>query len=104
RRDRCEVALNHVNSAMPHFKRMHEMTVEHAHEEIQLLAIDVSGMLLECTAPMPSWRDQHKSTDQTPSYAYLKRVLQLLTWLRGGERWVLKSPQHLEQFRPLLAT
>ena len=104
RRARCEMALDHVNTVMPHFVRMHEMTVEHAHEEIQLLAIDVSGMLLECIAPMPTWRDHYKATDQTPSYAYLKRVLQALTWLRGGDRWVLKSPQHLEQFRPLLAT
>jgi hypothetical protein len=37
-------------------------------------------------------------------YAYLKKVLQVLTWLRGGERWVLKSPQHLEQFPALAAT
>ena len=26
---------------------MHEMTVDHAHEEIQLLANDISGMLFE---------------------------------------------------------
>ena len=25
-----------------------------------------------------------------------------LTWLRGGERWVLKSPQHIEQIRALI--
>ena len=29
-------------------------------------------------------------------------MLQVLQWQRGGERWVLKSPQHLEQFGPLL--
>ena len=39
-----------------------------------------------------------------PHYAYLKRVLQALQWLRGGERWVLKSPQHLEQFPALVDT
>ena len=31
-------------------------------------------------------------------------MLQVLTWLRGGTRWVLKSPQHLEQFGPLMST
>jgi hypothetical protein len=86
---------------MPHFKRMHEMTVDHVHEEIQLLAIDFSTMLFETMAPMPTWRDAYLATDQTPSYAYLKRVMQVLTYLRGGERWVLKSPQHIEQFGPL---
>jgi hypothetical protein len=30
------------------------------------------------------------------------KVLQVLQWLRGGTRWVLKTPQHLEQF-PVLA-
>ena len=40
--------------------------------------------------------------DQRPSYAYLKKILQALQWLRGGTRWVLKSPQHLEQFPALL--
>ncbi len=51
---------------------------------------------------MPTWRDYYLGHDQTPHYEYLKQVLQVLTWLRGGERWVLKSPQHCEQIRPLL--
>jgi hypothetical protein len=83
---------------------MHEMTVEHVHEEIQLLAIDFSTMLFETTAAMPSWRDYYMSHDQTPHYEYLRTVLKVLQWLRGGERWVLKSPQHLEQFPVLRAT
>ena len=87
---------------MPYFTRMHEMTVEHTHEEIQLLAIDFSSMLFETTAPMPLWRDDYLARDQRPSYAYLVKVLKVLQWLRGGSRWVLKTPQHLEQF-PVLA-
>jgi hypothetical protein len=31
-------------------------------------------------------------------------VLKALTWLRGPRRWVLKSPQHLEQLLPLRDT
>jgi hypothetical protein len=50
---------------------------------------------------MPTWRDYYRGTDQTPAYDYLKRVLKVLQWQRGGTRWVLKSPQHLEQFGPL---
>jgi hypothetical protein len=103
RRARTEAALSMLNTALPHFKRMHEMTTDHVHEEIQLLAIDFSTMLFETMAVMPSWRDWYKATDQTPTYRYLRTVLQVLQWLRGGDRWVLKSPQHLEQFHPLLA-
>jgi sulfotransferase family protein len=99
---RTEAALDFINTAMPYFRRMHEMTVEHVHEEIQLLAIDFSTMLFETTSTMPSWRDYYLTHDQTPHYEYMRTVLQTLQWLRGGERWVLKSPQHLEQF-PVLA-
>jgi hypothetical protein len=94
-------ALEVVNTALPYFKRMHEMTPDEVHEEINLLAMDVSSMFFETMAPMPTWRDYYRSTDQTPAYEYLKRVLKVLQFLRGGERWVLKSPQHLEQFGPL---
>ncbi len=31
-------------------------------------------------------------------------MLQILQWYRPRERWVLKSPQHLEQIGPLLTT
>jgi hypothetical protein len=104
RRARTEAGLSFLDVAMPYFNRMHEMTVDHTHEEIQLLAIDFSSMLLETTAPMPTWRDAYRARDQRPSYAYLRRVLQVLQWLRGGTRWVLKSPQHLEQFPALVDT
>lgn len=104
RRDRCATALELTNTSMPEFKRMHDMTVEHAHEEIQLLANDISGMLFESVYHIPSFAAHYKAHDQSPSYAYLKRMLQAMQWLRGGTRWVLKSPQHLEQFPTLLAT
>lgn len=104
RRARTEQGLALIDAAMPHFKRMHEMTVDHVHEEIQLLAIDFSTMLFETMALMPSWRDWYQSHDQTPAYEYMKTVLQAMQWLRGGDRWVLKSPQHLEQFGPLVTT
>jgi hypothetical protein len=101
---RTDQALNFTNSAMPYFKRMHEMTADHVHEEIQLLAIDFSTMLFETVAPLSTWRDYYMAHDQRSSYAYMKKVLQVLQWLRGGTRWVLKSPQHIEQFPALYET
>jgi hypothetical protein len=101
---RTALAVDVANQTMPYFNRMHEMTVDHVHEEIQLLAIDVSTMLFETLSLLPSWRDSYRARDQTPSYEYLRNVLKVLQWQRGGSRWVLKSPQHLEQFGPLQAT
>jgi hypothetical protein len=103
RRARTDAGLLFLDAAAPHFKRMHEMTVDHVHEEIQLLAMDYSSMLFETTSAMPSLRDDYLARDQTQHYEYMKTVLKVLTWLRGGERWVLKSPQHIEQFGPLMA-
>ena len=57
-----------------------------------------------CYARVPAWRDFYFTLDQHAHYAYLKKVLQVLTFLRGPNRWVLKSPQHLEQIPALLAT
>ena len=102
--ERTALALSFLDVAMPYFNRMHEMTVEHTHEEIQILAMDFSSMLFETTAPMPAWRDDYLARDQRPTYAYLVKVLKVMQWERGGTRWVLKSAQHLEQFPVLVDT
>ena len=73
--ERCGVALDFTNRALPLFKRMHDMTLDHVHEEIQLLAMDFSTMLFEATFPLPTYRDWYDATDQTESYRYLRTVL-----------------------------
>ncbi|MDP7737610.1 sulfotransferase [Mycobacterium paragordonae] len=97
RRARMDVAVSVINLVMPHFPLMHEMTTDHVHEEIQLLANDFSTMLFETLAHVPAWRDYYQAHDQSPHYRYLATQLKAMQFLRGGERWLLKSPQHLEQ-------
>ncbi len=99
-RSRQGIAMQ--DDVIPLFKLMFNLQAERAHEEIDLLAIDFSTMFFETLAPLARWRDYYMAHDQTPHYQYLRKVLQVLTWLRGGERWLLKSPQHLEQFGPLM--
>jgi hypothetical protein len=100
---RTAQSLAFMNDALPYWRRMHEMTFDHSHEEIHLLAMDFSGTLFAAMGPIPSYWEWYHATDQTRSYRYLRTLLQVLTWLGGGDRWVLKAPQHLEQFRPLTA-
>jgi Sulfotransferase family len=97
RKTRMDAAVEFMNAAMPHFPLMHEMTTEHVHEEIQLLANDFSSMLFETLAHVPRWRDYYLTHDQTSSYEHLALQLKALQFLRGGRRWLLKTPQHLEQ-------
>ncbi|MDT7732378.1 MAG: hypothetical protein QOK45_2631 [Mycobacterium sp.] len=99
---RMDVAVSVMNMLMPHFALMHEMTTDHVHEEIQLLANDFSTMFMETLAYVPRWRDYYLAHDQTSTYEYLATQLKALQFLRGGRRWLLKSPQHLEQL-PVLA-
>jgi hypothetical protein len=101
---RCLAQYEQTAARMPLLKAMHDMTPEHVHEEIELQDLDVASYQLEWLCRAPRWRDHYLGLDQRPHYAYLKNVLQALQWLRGPDRWVLKSPQHLEQLGPLLAT
>ncbi|MFG1931088.1 sulfotransferase family protein [Mycobacterium sp. NPDC048908] len=94
---RMDMAVAVMNTLMPHFALMHEMTTEHVHEEIQLLANDFSTMFMETLAHVPRWETYYLGHDQTSTYEYLATQLRALQFLRGGRRWLLKSPQHLEQ-------
>jgi hypothetical protein len=100
---RAQAGIEGRNQLLPHFDAMHEMTVDHVHEEINLLAMDFGTMYFENIGAggTPAYRDYYRGEDQTPHYRYLRRILQALSWLRGPRRWILKSPQHLEQLGPL---
>lgn len=104
RRTRCAEALVLQDAIMPYFKNMHEMTADHTHEEVELICSDYSSILFENYAIVPRLRDYYLSHKQTPHYAYMKRVLQVLQWYYPKKRWVLKSPQHMEQLDALVAT
>ena len=91
-----------MKAGAPFVAAMHPMEPDHVHEENELMAPDFSNYNLEWVARAPGWRDHYLAHDQTPHYEFLGRCLKALQWLRGPQRWVLKSPQHLEQLAPLM--
>jgi len=101
---RCHEAWEGMRLTLPHLSAMHPMEPTHVHEELELELPDFSSYTPEWVARCPQWRDYYLSHDQTPHYEYLRTVLQILQWMRPRPRWVLKSPQHLEQLGPLLST
>ncbi len=101
---RCLRTYEQASARLPLLKAMHDMPPEHVHEEVELLDLDFASYQLEWVCAAPSWRDFYLGLDMRRHYAYLKKVLQALQWLRGPDRWVLKSPQHLEQLVPLHET
>ena len=83
---------------------MHDRPPWSIEEECELLDLDLCTYVLEWSARVPTWRDHAETLDHRRHYAFLRRQLQVLTYLRGPDRWVLKCPQHLERLDALMAT
>jgi hypothetical protein len=94
---RCADAWEAMERTAPYLAAMHPMNPDHIHEELELMGPDFASYNFEWLAMSPRWRDHYYATDQTPHYEYMKKVLKILQWQRGPDRWVLKCPQHLEQ-------
>ncbi|MEO0030267.1 MAG: hypothetical protein RIS94_25 [Pseudomonadota bacterium] len=95
---------------LPHMAAMHEMAANDIHEDNELMFMDLNCYNWEFQARLPRWIDHYLSHDRTGSYAYEKKVLQVIAWHRGvkpGEpgrrRWLLKSPQHMENLSAIRA-
>lgn len=102
RRARTHEMWGAFETLLPLMPAMHEMAPDHVHEDIELQGSDFSAYIPEWLSRPHRWRDHYLAADQTPHYAYARRTLQLLTWLKGPNRWVMKSPPHMENFGPLM--
>jgi hypothetical protein len=81
---------------------MHDRPPWSIEEDCELVDLDLCSYTLEWHARVPAWRDHYLGLDHRAHYAFLREELQVLSYLRGPNRWVLKTPQHLEQLGPLL--
>jgi hypothetical protein len=97
RRARAALSWNEMDALLPLIKAIHPFDPDHISEDIELQALDFATYFLEWVAPSAVWTEHYWSTDQTSSYRYMKKVLQVLTWYRGPNRWLMKCPQHMEQ-------
>jgi hypothetical protein len=83
---------------------MHEHSPDHACGENELQMPDFTTYQWEWMAEVPGWRDYYLSHDQTPHYAYGKKMLQAIACQFPSEcRWILKGNQHSEQLPALIA-
>jgi len=87
----------------PDFFAIHPVEAEAPEEDVLLLDYAFLSTVPEATLRVPTYARWLESRDQTPAYRYMVRLLKLLQWRRSGERWVLKSPHHLEYLDTLLA-
>ena len=104
RYERCLAAHQAMASVAPLVALMHDRPPWSIEEDCELVDLDLCSYTLEWHARVPMWRDFYLGLDHRAHYAFLRRELQVLSYLRGPDRWVLKTPQHLEQLGPLLET
>jgi hypothetical protein len=99
------LAIYELQSASaPELAAMHDRHPSVIEEDCELVDLDLCSYTLEWYARVPRWRDHYLTLDHDAHYAFLRKELQVLSHLRGPRRWVLKTPQHLEQLGPLLRT
>lgn len=86
----------------PEIIRLHDCAPDAFVDDTELQCLAFGSYAIEWHAHLPQWRDAYLAEDQTPVYRYMKRALQALTFLTGGSRrWIIKSPQHMEQLQAL---
>ncbi|MBK6737320.1 MAG: sulfotransferase [Haliea sp.] len=113
RRRAADLAVNATGFIIPLFKRMHEMATDAPHEELTLCALGYRSFFFEGAFQVPKYRDWYANHSQVKGYAFLRQVLQMLEQepAQGnktsvarapGARWILKSPQHVDQLEAIL--
>jgi len=91
-----------IYRALPAFKSMHPMGAELPQECVAITAYEFASMIPETTHRVPGYQAWLAGADLRPAYRFHEAFLQYLGWQCPGERWVLKSPQHLWALDALL--
>jgi hypothetical protein len=101
---RCVEMWHILTAVLKYWSAMHEMAPDHIHEEVELQCYDFASYMPDWIAHVPRWRDYYYAHDQTPHYQYARKIVQALTWFKGPNRWVMKSPPNMENLPAVFAT
>ena len=96
----AEAEVAAILEADPRQASIHPWDAQAPDEEIMLLEHSFRSHVPEAFVDIPTYRSWLNDQDWTPSFLYLRKLLQSLQWQkrqRGDvrERWVLKTPGHL---------
>lgn len=85
----------------PELFAIHPVEAEAPEEDIHLLDVTFVSPAVDAIARVPGYQAWFRQVDQLPAYRYMRRLMQLLLWQRGG-RWLGKTPHHMEYLDELL--
>jgi len=92
----ARTSVNALKYLSPGFFAIHPIDAMQPEEDILLLDVSFLSTTPEATMHVPSYSSWLESIDQSEAYAYAVKLLKFLQWIRPANRWVLKSPHHLE--------
>ncbi len=99
----ARLAQRSVGYLSPDFAAIHPIEAQSPEEDVLLLEFAFLSTVPEAMMRVPSYsRWLEDEGDDEQAYRYLERLMKLLMWQGRAERWLLKSPHHLEHLDVLL--
>ncbi|MDB5445542.1 MAG: sulfotransferase [Phenylobacterium sp.] len=105
----AQLTVEAMMAAMPELASIYPFEAMAPEESIFMYGASFRSTREQSYAYVPSYDRWFRTADKRPAYAYLKRALQLLQWQRRrsgrwreGQRWLLKTPDHLHGLEELL--
>ena len=86
----------------PEFLAIHPIAWDEPEEDIFLLDASFMSQAPEAAMRVPSYSAWLEAQDHTKPYEYMLSLLKILAWQRPGQRWVLKTPHHMEHLDVIL--
>lgn len=90
------------NYLAPQMREIHNFHLDGPEECTPLLMQGFSTLAIASMFNVPSYSVWLDNACHDSSYRYFKKVLQTLQWKYPGQRWLLKSPSHIEAVGSLL--
>ena len=95
-------AARAIGFLAPDFRAVHPMAYDAPEEDVLLLDLSFMSQAPEAAMHVPSYSRWLETRDHTKCYEYMLTVLKILHWQRPGDRWVLKTPHHMEHLDVIL--
>jgi hypothetical protein len=98
-----ETAAKALSYIAPDFYAVHPVDAEGPEEDCILMNFALLSVVPEATQRVPSFSAWLDEQDQFEAYRFHKRMLKYLLWQKNGQRWILKTPDHMLHLDALFA-
>ena len=102
RRKKSKWVLGLQKYLMPDLDKLHAFLPDGPEECTPILMQGFATQTLAGGYDVPTFSSWLDEADHEPTYRHHKRVLQALQWKYPGERWLLKSPDHIAAIDAIL--